>query len=209
MVLGELRLLVIAGPPLVPPSRLLDACRAAVIGGATAVQLRLKDTPSEAFLEQARALVESLPVPVFVNDRADIAWLSGAYGLHLGAEDLPVAEVRRVGPRRLCIGRSVGTPEEAEAARAAGADYWSIGSVYATRTKPDAGPPIGVDGFRRLAGRAPPGVSVIAIGGITAANLAPLIAAGAHGVAVGSAVFGRSDVERAAREMRRALRAGY
>jgi len=100
---------------------------------------------------------------------------------------------------------SVGSP--AEAARVAGVavDYWSIGPVYRTPTKPDAGPPIDVTGFRTLARLAPAGMPIVAIGGIDRANAAEVMRAGAHGVAVISAVFGSPDVRRAARALREAV----
>jgi thiamine-phosphate diphosphorylase len=97
--------------------------------------------------------------------------------------------------------------DAAEAVRVATwpADYWSVGPCYATGTKADAGAALGVAGFAALARRAPPGVPVVAIGGITAANAGPLVHAGAAGVAVIAAVLGASDPERAARQLAAAL----
>ena len=111
---------------------------ACVRGGATMVQLRLKDADARTQVEVARALVAALPpgVPVIVNDRADLAIASGAAGVHVGPEDLPVAAVRRIlGPDRI-VGLSVGN--DAEALEASGADYVGIGPVYATASKGDA-----------------------------------------------------------------------
>jgi thiamine-phosphate pyrophosphorylase len=143
-----------------------------------------------------------------VNDRADVAWLGGAAGVHLGAEDLPPARVRAGSPRPLAIGVSVGTIAEAARARASGADYWSLGAVYATASKADAGVPIGPAGFRGLAARAPSGMPCVAIGGITVERVPEVRAAGAHGVAVIHAIFGARDIERAARRLRDAVDAG-
>ena len=121
---------------------------ACVRGGATMVQLRLKDADARTQVEVARALVAALPpgVPVIVNDRADLAIASGAAGVHVGPEDLPVAAVRRIlGPDRI-VGLSVGN--DAEALEASGADYVGIGPVYATASKGNAGDAI----YRQLSG---------------------------------------------------------
>jgi thiamine-phosphate pyrophosphorylase len=199
---SELRLLAIAGPPVLPLSGLVEACHAAAAGGVTAVQLRLKDAPAATLLEYATALCTSLPIPVWVNDRADVALAAGARGVHVGSEDIPPWAVRAFAGDALRIGISVGDRAEASAALEASVDYWSIGSVCATGTKPDAGAPIGVGGFRALAALAPEGVPVLAIGGIGAENLEEVLAAGAHGVAVSQAVFGAADVAGAARALR-------
>ena len=176
---------------------------ACVRGGATMVQLRLKDADVRTQVEVARALVAALPegIPLIVNDRADLAIASGAAGVHVGPEDLPVAAVRRIlGPDRI-IGRSVGT--DAEALEASGADYVGIGPVYATASKDDAGNAIGVGELERLAMLcARPAVGV---GGIDASNAAAVITGGARGVAVIRALFSASDPEAAARSLRSAI----
>jgi thiamine-phosphate pyrophosphorylase len=120
----------------------------------------------------------------------------------VGADDVPPDAVRAFAGDELAIGVSVGNPTEADAVLASAVDYWSIGAMYATGTKPDAGTPIGPDGFRQLAALAPEGMPVIAIGGITAARLPDVLRAGAQGVAVSHAVFGRGDVAAAARRLR-------
>lgn len=181
------------------------AARAAQAGGATAVQLRMKRAGAGAMLAVARRLRAELSVPLYLNDRADVAWAARAQGVHVGAEDLPAEALRPVAPRRFRIGVSVGTPAEAEAARRADPDYWSIGSVFATVSKPDAGAPIGIRGFRALAALAPPRMPVIGIGGITVDNAGELIGAGARGVAVIRAIFTAGDIERAARRLRDAV----
>jgi thiamine-phosphate pyrophosphorylase len=185
--------------------RALDVARAAEAGGATILQVRMKDSAAGETLWWTERLVAALGIPVWVNDRADIAWLAGAAGVHLGAEDLPIERVRAAAAPLLGIGVSVGTDREAEAARRARADYWSIGSIYVTPSKADAGTPIGVQGFRDLAARAPVGTPCIAIGGVTAARVPELRAAGATGVAAIGAIFAATDVERAARALRDAV----
>jgi thiamine-phosphate pyrophosphorylase len=183
------------------PAGLVSRAGAAVRGGATMVQLRLKHASGRELVEVARRLVATLPVPVIVNDRADVALAAGAAGVHLGVDDLPVAAVRAVVPPWFVVGASYGTDEELAHAR--GADYVGIGPVYGTASKDDAGDAIGVAGFERL--RLLGGMPALAIGGITAANAAPLRTAGAAGVAVIRAVFGADDPEAAARALRAAF----
>src|SRR3990172_4080111 len=147
---------------------LVLAVRAAEAGGATAVQLRMKRAGAGAMLAAARRLRAELTVPLYLNDRADVAWTAGAHGVHVGADDLPAEALRLVAPPGFRIGVSVGTPAEADAARRADPDYWSIGSVFATPSKADAGAPIGIPGFRALAALAPAGVPGLCIRFITA-----------------------------------------
>jgi thiamine-phosphate pyrophosphorylase len=203
----DVRLIAILDPAAVGAAA-LDAAGAAEAGGATMLQVRMKDSGAAEFLGWTERLMRALTIPVWVNDRADVAWLAGAAGVHLGADDLPADRVRAGAPHRLSIGVSVGTPPEADRARPFGADYWSLGSVYATASKPDAGAPIGIGGFARLAALAPAGVPCVAIGGVTVERIAELCAAGARGVAVISGMFGAPDVERAARRLRDAIDAG-
>ncbi|HEX5436556.1 MAG TPA: thiamine phosphate synthase [Gemmatimonadaceae bacterium] len=172
----------------------------AVRGGATMVQLRLKDADARTLVEVACALVVAMPVPVVVNDRVDVALAARAAGVHVGADDLPVDAVRRIAPPGFIVGASVGC--DAEVAGARGADYVGIGPVYATVSKRDAGSAIGVAEFERLARAC--GVPAVAIGGITPERVPPLMAAGASGVAVIRAILSAADPEAAARAMRHA-----
>ena len=174
---------------------------AAVRGGATMVQVRLKHAEPRVVVEVARRFVATLPVPVIVNDRADVALAAGAAGVHVGADDLPVSAVRAIAPADFIVGTSLGTDDELENARAA--DYVGIGSIYGTRTKRDAGVPIGLETFVRLSRAA--GRPSVGIGGITADNAAPVVGAGAAGVAAVSALFGVADPESAARAFRAAI----
>lgn len=182
----------------------VDLCRRAVRGGATVVQVRLKDAPARELLALARRFVAALAVPVLVNDRVDVALLAGAAGAHLGQDDPPLDALRARVPPGFLLGISVGSAADAARARPWGADYWSIGPCYATAHKSDAGPPLGPAGFAALARLAPRGVPVIGIGGITAAGAGAIIEAGATGVAVIGAVSSASDPEAAARALRSA-----
>lgn len=201
----DLRLLAIAGDPVRDPDRIVASCLRAEEGGVTAIQLRLKDTSSGEYLDLACRLRERLTVPLWINDRADIAVAARAAGVHVGWEDLPPSAIRAFAAGPLAVGVSVGAPDEARWALQEGADYWSIGAMFATATKGDAGTPIGPDGFRSIATLAPAGMPTIAIGGISEVNLHEILEAGAHGVAVSQAVFGAADVAHAARRLRRII----
>ena len=176
---------------------LIARASAAVHGGATCVQLRLKDVAARDLVSIARELVRAIGVPVFVNDRTDVAIAAGAAGVHLGADDMPVSAARGIAPEGFIIGVSVGSDDEV--AFSAGADYVGIGPVFATNSKLDAGAPIGIEEFTRLS--VATGIPAVAIGGITAANARSAIDAGAVGVAVISSVFGATDPLAAARQL--------
>ncbi len=207
-LVDQLRLMVITDPVLLKGRDAVAVCQKTVAGGATMIQVRWKDGVPAEVLELTRALVAALPVPVIVNDRADIALAAGAAGVHLGWHDPPLAALRDHVPPGFLLGISVGTPEEGARAAVLPADYWSIGPCFTTPTKLDAGPPLGPDGFGALARLAPDGVPVIGIGGISAANAGSVIRAGAAGVAVIGAVLGvGADPETAARALAAAVRA--
>jgi thiamine-phosphate pyrophosphorylase len=167
---------------------------AAVRGGATSVQVRLKDATPREIVAIATEMVETLGVPIIVNDRADLALAAGAAGVHLGPEDLPVKAIRRVVPRGFVIGASFGADSEYENARFA--DYVGIGPVAPTSSKPDAGSAIGIEEFKRLAARVTQ--PAVGVGGVTPLIARELFAAGAAGVAVMSGIFSVTDPERAA-----------
>jgi thiamine-phosphate pyrophosphorylase len=193
----QLQLMVITDPALLAGRDPVAVCRAAVLGGATMVQVRGKDESVRDLVSLTRALTTELAVPVLVNDRVDVALVAGAAGAHLGQDDVPLVAVRPHVPAGFILGISVGSPSEAGRVRASPADYWSIGPCFATTNKPDAGRPLGANGFAALA-RLAPDVPVIGIGGITAANAAAIARAGAVGVAVIHAVLGAEDPQAAA-----------
>ena len=179
----------------------VERVAAAVRGGATSVQVRLKHATPREVVEVARAIVSKVTVPVIVNDRADIALAAGAAGVHVGEADLPVSAIRRFAPANFIIGASLGG--NAELANAKEADYVGIGPLFATDSKGDAGKAIGIDGFRKLAGLS--GLPAVAVGGLTADRAAQVMAAGAAGVAVVNAIFRTDDPERAARSIAAAI----
>lgn len=192
----SLRLLLIADHALFRGRDPVTLCRAAVAGGVTAVQLRWKGGAARDLAALAGRLQDELAVPVFVNDRPDIALVARAAGVHLGAEDLPAAVVRRIAPQGFVIGASVGDAQEA--AGSVGADYVGIGPWRETTTKADAGTALGAEGVRRLlslVGHRP----AVVIGGVRAEDVREIVGLGAVGVAVGSGILGAADVTAAAR----------
>jgi thiamine-phosphate pyrophosphorylase len=179
---------------------LVARAAAAARGGATMIQLRLKDENPRTIVEVASALLATIPrsVPLLINDRLDVALAAGAAGVHLGADDIPGAAARRIAPAGFVIGASVGCDAEVPGSR--GADYVGIGPLFATSSKSDAGAAIGAAEFARLAALC--ALPAVAIGGIDTSNARAAIDAGARGVAAISAIFGTRDPEAAARALR-------
>ena len=184
----------------------LEVARAAIEGGATAIQLRDKEATTRELIEAGLALREltrERGVAFIVNDRVDVALAVDADGVHVGQDDMPATLARKlVGPDRV-VGVSASTVEEALQAEAEGADYISASPVFSTPTKPDAAPPIGLDGLRAFVEAVH--VPVIAIGGINESNVEEVIGAGAAGVAVISAVVAAPDIVAAARRLRQRI----
>lgn len=186
---------------------LLEVVAAAVAGGASLVQLREKAAATREFVELARAvLAVTRPrgVPLLVNDRLDVALAAGADGVHVGQDDMHPADVRALlGPDAL-IGLSVTGEAETRAAAGLPVDYLGAGPVFATATKKDAGAPQGLAGLSRMVALAE--VPVVAIGAITLANAASVLATGVAGLAVVSAVCSADDPAVAAAALRRIVR---
>jgi len=182
---------------------LLDIVGTAVDGGVTCVQVREKTTSSRAYLERlapVRGFLRERGVPLFVNDRIDVALAAEADGVHLGQTDIPLLLARRIAGDRLIIGISCETTKDAIAAEQGGADYVSVSPVFGTPTKTDTAPPLGLDGVRgiRRAVRLP----VVAIGGINGTNAGDIIRAGADGICVVSAIVSAQDPRAAAATLR-------
>jgi thiamine-phosphate pyrophosphorylase len=179
---------------------------AAIRGGAEAIQFRQKRGEMIDLIREARAvrdICRRRGVLFLVNDRVDLALAIDADGVHLGRDDLPIPVARRLlGPRRI-IGGSAGTVEEARAGLREGADYLGCGPVFATSTKPDAGPAAGPALLRAI--REAVDLPLLAIGGIAHENVAAALAGGADGIAVIAAVCADPDPEGAARRIRLAL----
>lgn len=182
-----------------------EAARQAAVGGADLIQYRDKISPDPAFLQAVREIQEAVSgsgVPLIVNDRIEIALESGAEGLHLGADDLPVAEARERGGESLIIGASGRTLERAREAETAGADYLGVGAFFPTVTKDDA-VPIDHGLFSEIVGAV--NIPVFAIGGIGGKNLKEAFAAGASGVAVASSLFDYPTIEESVGVLRKTI----
>lgn len=185
---------------------LLDIVTAAIRGGVTVVQYREKSDSTRRMIEEAKALREicrAANVPFIVNDRLDVALAVNADGVHVGQDDMPASMARKLLGNGKILGVSAGSKEEAQKAVEDGADYIGASPVFSTPTKPDAPPPLGVDGLRRMARSV--GIPVIAIGGINLANATMMMDAGSAGIAVVSAIVAAEDAEEAARELRAAI----
>lgn len=179
------------------------SCGAAVAdlarGGARIIQLRAKGASDRAFFalaREAQAASRAAGVLFVVNDRPDVALMVGADGVHLGQEDLPPVEARRLLGPNVVIGWSTHSLEQIERAAEAPVDYVAVGPVFPTATKRDADPVVGLGLLR--AARALTARPLVAIGGIDASRAALAVAAGADGVAVISALLGAADLAAAA-----------
>jgi thiamine-phosphate pyrophosphorylase len=174
--------------------RSLATVDTALAAGAPCIQVRRKgacDRDHLAFATEVVTRCHAVGARCIVNDRVDLALASGADGVHLGADDLPVDLARDLAGSRLLVGGTARAPATAVALVRAGADYLGVGPVYATATKDGLPDPIGHDTLAAVVASVE--VPVIAISGITAARVAEVLATGAHGVAVTGAVTGADD----------------
>ena len=202
---SALRLYLVADPDqLIPGGE--GAIALGLKGGVTCIQYRGKSGTDREHLIKARALMglaRHFDVPFLINDRIDIAMALGADGVHLGVDDMPVNFARQLCGPDFIIGYSPETDDQVRLAVAHGASYLGVGPVFGTQTKADAGPAIGLDRITAVAEMAQ--IPVIGIGGITPQNAGSVVAAGACGVAVVSAISKATDPEQAARDLRAAV----
>ena len=165
------------------------------LGGASLVQLREKQMPASEFYEQAKAAVsvaERNGVKLIVNDRVDVALAANAHGVHLGQDDMPPEAARRLLGAEVILGFSTHNIEQAVAATELPIDYIAIGPIFQTSTKTDTSPVLGLEGLRAVR-RAIGDFPLVAIGGISHANAAEVVEAGADSVAVISALLADSS----------------
>lgn len=183
-----------------------EVVEAAILGGVTVVQYREKSASTRRMIDEAlelRDLCRRYSVPFIVDDRVDVALAVQADGVHVGQDDMPASLARRLIGHDKILGVSAENMEQALAAQADGADYIGASPIFATPTKPDAPPPIGVAGLLQMARTCP--LPIVAIGGLNATNAGSMIRAGAAGVAVVSAIVGADDVQAAASELRHVI----
>ncbi|MFZ5676620.1 MAG: thiamine phosphate synthase [Pseudomonadota bacterium] len=190
----DLSVYLVLDPLLCRDLSMVETTRAAVAGGATMVQLRDKEAGTARMIETGRALKTALArtgVPLIVNDDVEAAIAIAADGLHVGQEDMAAAEARRRIGTDMILGLSIETPGAARAMDGAAVDYVGIGPVFATPTKTDHKPPIGFGGLADLVRLC--NLPAVAIGGLKVEHAADVIAAGAEGLAVISAICGQPD----------------
>ncbi len=200
-----------ATPPLLEEdAALLAAARRLLGGGPSCLQLRAKGCGARAMLHGARRLLplcREHRVPFCVNDRLDVALAAAADAVHLGQDDLPLADALRIrgelGRGDLAIGFSTHNREQAIAAAAAGADYIGFGPIFATTSKLDPDPVVGLDALADVCRAV--SVPVVAIGGVALFNVPAVAAAGASAVALISAIAGAPDPAAAGREVNAAF----
>ncbi|MGN0577488.1 MAG: thiamine phosphate synthase [Ruminiclostridium sp.] len=183
-----------------------ESVEKAIIGGCTVVQLREKNCSSRELFELAlrvKKVTDSYKIPLIINDRLDICLAADADGVHLGQQDLPCAEARKILGKDKIIGVSAALPEEAAAAEAAGADYLGVGAVFATSTKTNTRP-VTAETIRAI--RAAVSIPFVVIGGVNQSNISSLYGLGINGAAVISAVIAQPDITEAARQMKAAVK---
>jgi thiamine-phosphate pyrophosphorylase len=204
----DVRLYALIDPEHAGGHDLVELARLVAQGGATLVQLRDKCSGTRRIVERARAIKASLKafdIPLLINDRIDVALACGADGVHVGQDDMAVEDARRLLGRAAIIGLSLRTATQAAAAPLEFLDYVGVGGVFATSSKENPAPPIGVAGLAWIADivrRRAPGFPLCGIAGITLDNAGHAIAAGADGVAVISALSLDRDPQAAARKIR-------
>lgn len=203
----DLSLYLVTDKALAGPRGVFETVRLAVAGGVTMVQLRDPDAKGRALTEEARhlaVLLRSEGIPFIVNDRVDVAVAAGAGGVHVGQSDMRPGDARAlIGPDRI-LGLSITEPAKLDPADLAVVDYLGVGPIFSTLTKPDAAPALGLAGLRLI--RSLTRLPIVAIGGISADNAASVIAAGADGVSVVSAIVAAADPAAEARRLREIVR---
>jgi len=184
----------------------VEVVTAAIRGGASCVQLREKNCSTREFISEAVALKRVLRennIPMIINDRVDVALTVGADGIHLGQNDMPLKDARRLVGPSMIIGISAESLEDAVEAEEEGADYIGLSPVFSTATKKDTAKPLGLDGVRSI--RKAVKIPLVAIGGIGLDNAVEVIKAGADGLAVVSAIVSASCPETATRMLSQAI----
>lgn len=181
----------------------VEIVKAAVRGGATVVQLREKECSTREYITLSKQILEfvkPLGVPLIINDRVDVALASGADGVHIGQNDMPYEEARRLMGKDAIVGLTVETVEEAISVENLDVDYLGVSAIFATPTKPDTKNEWGIEGLKTL--RQKSKHKLVAIGGINPSNAEAVARAGADGLAVVSAICSAPDPEAVSRQLR-------
>jgi len=191
----QLSLYLVTDPELCGSRGVEETCRLALLSGIGTLQLRDKNASTRELIRMAEILGDLCRehgALFIVNDRVDVALVSGADGVHLGQDDMPVRMARRILGQKAVIGASVRSVEEAEEAWKDGADYLAANLIFQTETKTDLGEPLGPEAITVLKKASP--LPLVAIGGINASNADIVRRAGADGIAVVSAIMTAEDV---------------
>lgn len=178
----------------------------ALKGGVTIVQLREKNLDDDAFVKEAievKKLCHRYNVPLIINDNVSVALKSGADGVHVGAEDAPVSEIRKIVPKDFIIGATCKTVEQAKTAENSGADYMGVGAVFPSSTKENA-LRITTEQLKEICSSV--SIPAVAIGGITAENVEEIKGGGIAGIAVVSAIFSAHNIQKATQELKKKAR---
>ncbi|WP_196259974.1 thiamine phosphate synthase [Pelagibacterium limicola] len=204
----DLSLYLVLDPDLCRSLSMVETARAAVAGGATMVQLRDKTAGTAGLVAVGRALKSALAgtdAALIVNDNLDAMLAVDADGLHVGQKDMGARQAReRIGHGKI-LGLSVETEAAVSRVDASAVDYVGVGPVFDTPTKPDHERPIGIEGLARIVALSP--VPAVAIGGLKPHHVASVMASGAEGLAVVSAICGQPDPQAAAHGLARAIAA--
>lgn len=187
---------------LMSTKTLQEAVEQAILGGCTMVQLREKNIESLDFYTLAKNIklvTDSHHIPIIINDRIDIALSVNAAGVHVGQNDIPVSVARKIIGKRMILGVSVSSVQEALQAQNDGADYLGVGAMFPTRTKMDA-KIVSMDELGRI--RQAVSIPIVVIGGISKENAASFRDIGVDGLAVASAILTQPDIKAAAEELK-------
>ena len=184
----------------------LEIVEAALRGGVTCVQLREKSSSTREFITRALSIKNYLnrhKIPLIINDRVDVAQAVNADGVHLGQSDMPLEMAQKIAGSSMLIGISAESVQDAVEAENGGADYLGVSPIYATPTKTDTAPPLGIQGLREIKNRVK--IPLVGIGGLNNSNAAEVIRNGADGVAVVSAIVAAEDPETAAMNLKQII----
>ena len=178
----------------------------ALKGGVTIVQLREKSLDDDAFVKEAievKKLCHRYKVPLIINDNVTVALKSGADGVHVGVEDTPVSEIRKIVPKDFIVGATCKTVEQAKIAENSGADYMGVGAVFPSSTKENA-LRITTEQLKEICSSV--SIPAVAIGGITTENVSEIKGGGIAGIAVVSAIFSAHNIQKATQELKEKAR---
>lgn len=201
----DLSLYVITDEEIAKKSH-IEIAKEVLEGGATVIQLRDKNKSDREMVKIAKEMVRichAYGAYLIVDDRVDVALVSGADGVHLGSEDIPVFDVRKVAPENFIIGATVHSVEEALKAQEEGADYLGVGSIFPTATKRREIVLIGLEGLQKVISAVT--IPVVAIGGIRLEHVRSIFETGASGIAVCSYILSQEDITEATRKLKREI----